>query len=258
MATSPGTPLDPTAFIPVTAEDAARRKRRIVLAWITAVLVLTAAALWLLKRWTDPIRAEQTFHAGRQLMDAARYNEAILTFDRVISLQPSLAEAWVMRGRAHIALYATEAAIDDFTKAIHARPRNPRPLVERGQAYLALKNYSAAIEDASAAANIDPDLSAAYNLRGVAVRETGDARKALEDFNRAVQLAPSADNYFQRGATYVKLGDYARAIADFTRTIAFQPDLAQAYYARAQAERDAGDLKSAEADHLRGRKLDGQ
>ena len=70
--------------------------------------------------------------------------------------------------------------------------------------------------DGSAAATIDPNLSAAYDLRGMAVRERGDPRKALEE--------------------------NALAMPDFTQVIAFQPRLAQGYYAWADAERAAGDL----------------
>jgi tetratricopeptide (TPR) repeat protein len=257
MTKPPQGQVDPTAFIPVTAEDVARSKRRIVLACVGAALVVIGAALWIHKRSTDPFKAQEAFDAGRQLMAVARYNEAILTFDRATALKSDFADAWLMRGRAHIALYETEPAIGDFSKAIRLRPRDSQQLLARGQAYLLLKNYPAAIADAGAAAALDPNLGAAYNLRGAAVRETGNPRQAINDFNRAVQLAPNADNYFQRGATYHLIGDYANAVEDFTRTIAFQPDLAQAYYARAQAELAAGDLKKAETDRQQARALDG-
>jgi tetratricopeptide (TPR) repeat protein len=258
MTGPPQGELDPTAFIPVTAADVARRKRRIIAVWISAAVVIAAGAVWIHKRSTDPLKAQEAFDAGRQLMTVARYNEAILSFDRALALNSDLAEAWLMRGRAHSALYQIDAAVPDFTKAIKLRAQDPRPLLERGQAQLALKNYAAAIADADAAASLDPNLAPAYNLRGVALRETGKPRQALQDLNRAVQLAANADNYFQRGATFQQLGEYAHAVDDFTKTIAFQPDLAQAYYARAQAERSAGDAKSADADHQRARSLDGQ
>ena len=102
------------------------------------------------------------------------------------------------------------------------------------------------MQDGSATATIFPNLAAAYNLRGIAVRERGDPRKALEDFDHAVQLAPEADHYFQRGATLRRLRENELAIADFAQVIAFQPSLAQGYYAQAEAERAAGDLRNAE------------
>src|SRR5215472_4371565 len=145
MAKPPQGKLDPTAFIPMTAEDVARRKRRIVLAWVGAAIVVTVAALWIHKRSTDPIAAQEAFDAGRQLMAVARYNEAILTFDRATALKSDFADAWLMRGRAHMALYETEPAIGDFSQAIRFRPQDPQQLLERGQASLLLKNYPAAI-----------------------------------------------------------------------------------------------------------------
>ena len=253
----PPGPIDATAFVPVTAEGAARRKRRILISWVGGAAALVLAALWIHQRSTDPLRAQEAFDAGQQLIALARYDQAILRFDRAIALKPDFPDAWMMRGRAHAALYETDAAIGDFTHAVQLRPRDPEALLERGQVYLSQKDYGAAIQDGSASLAIDANRASAYNLRGTALRETGNPQKALEDFNRAVQLAPNADNYYQRGATYQRIGEHRLAIGDFTQTIAFQPGLAQAYYARAEAERDAGDLRAAEKDHLQGRILDG-
>jgi len=111
-------------MIPVTAEDVARRKRRIAIACLAAGAAVVFGAVWIHQRSTAPLKAQAAFEAGRDLMTAARYNQAILNFDGAIALKPDFAEAWLMRGRAHLAIFEPEPAIADFTKAIQLRPRD--------------------------------------------------------------------------------------------------------------------------------------
>ena len=255
---APDPNASPLILIPVTAEDVARKRRRLILMWLAPVLALAAGAGWIYKRERDPQLAQESFDAGQKLLAVARYSQAILSFDRTISLAPGYADAYLMRGRARMAQYEGDQAVADFSKAIGLRPGDTRPLLDRARAYLLTKKYNPAIADATTALAIDPNLAAAYNLRGMARRELGNPRQALEDFQHAVTLAPEADNYYQRGATYQLLGEHRLAIADFSQNIEFHPDSAQGYFARAESERALGDEQAAKKDHLQGRILDGR
>ncbi len=248
----------PLVLIPVAAEDFQRKKRRTVLALLALLLVVVAAGAWIYKRSTDPLRAQQSFDAAQRLYAVARYNQAVVSCDRAIALKPDFAEAYVLRGRSHVAQYEPERGIPDFTKAIELRPRDPEALLDRARAYIDQKNYPAAIADAASALALDPNLSRAYNLRGVVLRTLGAPKKAIEEFNRAAELEPNQDNYYQRGATYQILGDHQRAIQDFSEAIAWDPDKAQAYFARAESERALGETEQAQEDHAHGRYLDGR
>lgn len=245
-------------LIPVTAEDVARRKRRIVALCVLAALIVGGSAAWIYKRSTDPLKAQESYDAGKRLMTLARYPQAILSFDRAILLKPDFGEAYLMRARARVSLYDAQASIPDFSRGIALRPRDPLAYIDRGRAYLLVKKYPEAIADATSAIQIEGSLAAAFNLRASATRDSGDPVKALQDFNRAVELTPNADNYYQRGATHQLLGHHREAISDFSQTIAFAPDQAHAYFARSESELAIGDSKAAQEDHLRGRILDGR
>jgi tetratricopeptide (TPR) repeat protein len=248
----------PLVLIPVTAEDVHRQKRRIVLAWVGLILVILAIAGWIYKRKTDPLRAQQSFDAAQRLFALARYREAIVGCDRAIALKPDFEEAFMLRGRAHLADNDAEHAIPDFTRARELRPDDPQAPVERAHAYIEQKNYAAAISDATAALVLDYRLARAYNLRGTALRALGQTEKAIGEFTRATELAPNSDNFYQRGATYQLLGDHKAAIQDFTQAISFNPDAPETYFARAGSERALGDLERAQRDHDYGRYLDGR
>jgi tetratricopeptide (TPR) repeat protein len=254
-------PLQPdvsSKLIPVTAEDVARRRSRIVLLSVGAVIVTAAAGGYIYKRSTDPLRAQESFEDGRRLMGVTRYDQAILSFDRAIALKTNFPDAYLWRARCHLRSYNTQAAIPDLSKAIELRPSDSVAFLDRGGAYLVLKKYSAAIADASAALAIDSRLASAYNLRGSALRDSGNPQAALADFSRAVEIQPNGDNYYQRGATEQQLGQHNLAIADFGQAIEFVPDMALGYFARAESERAVGDLESAKRDHERGRLMDGR
>jgi tetratricopeptide (TPR) repeat protein len=247
----------PLVLIPVTAQDYSRRKSRI--AWTSAgvILVLLAIAGYIYKRYTDPVHAKESFDAGTRLFKIARYNQATMSFDRAIALQPQFVDAYLLRGKAYVEMADTDRALRDFTKVTELRPSDAAGWIARGAAYLELNNFEATISDASHAIAADPNAAAAYAMRGIALRKSGNAQKAIPDFSRAIELEPSAKNYFERGATYQVLGEHERAIADFDRVIQVIPDLASAFFARAESRRAVGDIRGAQEDHRQGRILDG-
>jgi tetratricopeptide (TPR) repeat protein len=248
----------PLVLIPVMADDVARQTLRTRLTIAAATVAVLVLAGYLYKLYMDPLNAQQSFDAGTRSLKIARYNQAILSFDRAIALKPNLIDAYLLRARAHLGNGDLDQAVRDFTKVIEMRPADPTAWVERGGAYLELNNFPAAIADASHAIGLDAKAAAAYNLRGAAVRKSGDPKSALGDFNRAVELEPSADNLYQRGATLQLLGDHRRAIADFDQVIKIIPDLAVAFFARASSRRAIGDIAGAQQDHRQGRILDGK
>jgi tetratricopeptide (TPR) repeat protein len=248
----------PLVLIPVTAEDVARQARRKKAIWISAILAVALVSGWIYKRYSDPIHARQALDDARRLYDGARYDQAILSCDRAAGLKPDLTDAYLVRGRSHVALYDLDHAVADFSKAVELQPRDPRILLERASVYLEQKNYAAAIADSTAALALDPRLAQAYKLRGAALRASGDAQKAVAEFSHAIEIEPNSNSYFERGATYQILADHQHAVEDFTQAIAYNPDQPQTYYARAESERALGESKQAEEDHKHGRVLDGR
>src|SRR6266851_5236966 len=144
-------PSKPLVLIPVMAEDVERRKRKVVLSWIAAALALALVIWFIYRRSIDPLHAQESYDAGVRLIQATRYEEAILNFDRTIELKPDFADAYRLRGKAYMAETKPDAAIPDFTKIAQMRPADPDPLVERGFAYLDKKDYANAIADADRA-----------------------------------------------------------------------------------------------------------
>ena len=82
---------------------------------------------------------------------------AIADLDTAIALDPSLAEARIVRGAALVTLHRFQEAVDELTRALELGPAHP----ER-----------------------------AYFHRAAAYEELGDLRAAYRDYTRAAELAP--------------------------------------------------------------------
>ncbi len=88
-----------------------------------------------------------------------RYAEALEDLDRAVALDPSRADAWVLRGAAQRRLGRAAEAERDVARALALSPDNAEALLERGA------------------------------LR----RSRGDVRGARADWERAARLAPDSD-----------------------------------------------------------------
>jgi len=182
---SPDDP-QPLVLIPVPAEDVARHRRRIQLSATVAILAALATAGYLYKRYTDPLNARESFDAGTRSFKIARYNQAILSFDRAIALKPDLVDAYLLRGKSYVGNAEPEKALGDFSKVIELRPSDPTGWVERGAAYLEVNKFQAAIADASRAIAVNSAQASAYNLRGSAMR-----KMATRQRHSTISIAPS-------------------------------------------------------------------
>lgn len=227
-----------------------------MLACVGAGILAVLVAFWIYRSSTAPVEAQQALDAGERLLKTNRYAEAILSFDRAISLKRDLAGAYLQRGRAEVLLMNLDAAIPDFTKVIQLRPNDPEAFLERAGARLGQKDYPAVIADCGEAIRRDPKLAYGYNLRGTAFRETGSLQKSVEDFNRAVELSPGLENYFQRAVTYQLMGEHRKAIADLGQVIELFPGSPMGYLARAKSRAAIGDLAGARSDREAGRVLE--
>lgn len=243
-------------LVPVSAEDFARAKRRIVFKWLGAALLAIVVGIGIYERSTTSQDSRKALNDGAQMLKAGRYAEAVQSLDRAVAADSRQADAYLFRARAHAALGHTEAAIQDFGKVIQLQSATPGPFVERAAIYLAVSNYQAVIADCGEAIRLDPKLTYAYTLRGRAFRELGNLPKSLEDFNRAVELAPGLDSYFQRATTYQSMEDHRKAIADLDQVVSLFPSSPMGYLARAKSREAVGDVSGARSDREIGRRLE--
>ena len=92
--------------------------------------------------------------------------------------------------------------------------------------------------------------AATYVNRGVLRMREGDYEQALEDYGEAVSLQPELGAaYLNEGATHIYRKDFEAALEPLNRAIEFESvDIFAAYYNRAIARENTGDVSGAYYD----------
>lgn len=81
------------------------------------------------------------------LASLGKHKEALVDYDKVVSLKPKDTTALVMRGICKSELQDTEGAIADFNKALQINPKDPSAYSMRACVKLEIGDYAGANED---------------------------------------------------------------------------------------------------------------
>ena len=231
---------------------------------------------------TVPQTAGTYLDRGILFASRGEWELAILDFTEALRLNPNLAAAYILRGRALRAsvsqvtailedfadiatvsrlrrelsanqMQILKRAISDFTQAIRLDPHNFMAYVERGRARLDKNEADLAIADFNLAMRLRPDSASLYIMRGVTHTQRGDLDQAITDFNQAIWLGSDSSSvfynaFFNRGNVRSLRGELDQAIADFTESIRFNNNHAWTFYGRGWAYLRRDDFDLAIAD----------
>ncbi len=156
---------------------------------------------------------------------------------------------------AYLAAFATTCgtAYASPDEANSALVRKAYITLQSGDAKAAVAEYS----DAIASELLEPEMLANALLnRALAQQQLKDNAAAVVDYDAAIALnvmAPALRStaLYNRGLANQKLGNTTRSVEDFTGSLLINPEFAQAYYSRANALRDSGQLLFALSDYER-------
>jgi tetratricopeptide (TPR) repeat protein len=144
------------------------------------------------------------------------------------------------------------------TEANATLVRKAYATLRAGDAKGAIAEYS----DAIASDLLEPEMLANALLnRALAQQQLQDHEAAIADYDAALKLnimAPAlrATALYNRGLSYQRLVVITRAVEDFTAALLINPKFAQAYFSRANALRDSGQLLFALSDYERALRYD--
>jgi tetratricopeptide (TPR) repeat protein len=156
---------------------------------------------------------------------------------------------------AFLAAFATSCGTANASsaEANTALVRKAYSTLQAGDAKSAIGAFSDAIESGM----LEPEMLANALLnRALAHQQVNDQAAALADYDAAIKLnvmAPAlrATALYNRGLAHQKTGGNTKAIEDFTASLLINPQFAQAFYSRANALRDSGQLLFALSDYER-------
>ena len=196
-------------------------------------------------------------------------------------------EEYVAQGRTSYQRGDLDKALRMYDKALELDQNSARTFLDRSVIYLQKpETYDDAIADASRAIELDASLARAYVNRASALIDMGHSeyaqlairskvisqpasawmlppeervKRAIEDATRAIELDPNLANaYFARAHAHMDIGRSDLAVEDFSRALDTEPELyvkVMSYTHRSQAYRNLGNSEMAIRDANRAMEL---
>ena len=195
---------------------------------------------------------------AREALRHERWDEALNTANRAISIDPGDAEAYSIRGKVYFKHEQFDKARADFDKALHFRPGlfDSALYQYRAQCYIEKQAFPQAVSDLQHAIRLYQSPTE-YKLLGQVYCQQNRLEEALQCFSKAIALdKKSFWTYRDRGDVYARLKKYPSALSDYSKFIEMNPTAAVGYNTRAQIYLKMGKKDLAESDLKQARKFE--
>ena len=153
------------------------------------------------------------------------HDQAILAFEKVISLKPDHAEAYCNMGVSLQEKGKFNEAVEACTKAISLNPNYAMAYSNMGNALKDQGKLDEAIEAYKKAISLNPCYTDAYYNMGVTLKDKGKVKEALEAYNKTIQINPNytlAHNNI--GTIFRNQGNPNEAIKAYNKALSINPD----------------------------------
>lgn len=198
---------------------------------------------------------------GNRLYDEKKYTEAIATYTRAITADPTNADAHIGRGFAQSMIGNWEECVNDLNEAFEIDDTNLQLLNTRAFAHLHTGDFHLARQDFRTMRDIDKDAGMAAQhamtqhfisrARNEEMSEDGYRAKAM-DYKRAFGIAPRNEILlYERVCTLFDLERYHEALKDLDIIIKIDGDISKygnPHRKRAGIRRLLGDERGAQED----------
>jgi len=164
---------------------------------------------------------------------------ALATYDKIVALDPGIAEVHNNRGIALDRLGRHADAVDSYDRALMLNSDFGNAHMNRGNALHHLGRQDEALAAYDRALALVPDLAEAWLGRGNALCDINRPEDALAAYDRTLALSHDlAHAWLGRGNALSKLKRYDEALAAYKTAVALKPDFAEAWLGRGNAHCD--------------------
>ncbi len=152
------------------------------------------------------------------------YENAIISWEKVLQIKPDYHYAWVLRGLVLFGLGREEEAIASYDRALEIKPNYHHALIGRGDALSELGRKEEAIATYDRTIEIKPDFYEVWNNRGLALSNLGRYEEAIQSYDKALEIKPDYENaYYNKACCYGLQEKVGLAIETLQQAIAFDP-----------------------------------
>ncbi|HKR63911.1 MAG TPA: protein kinase [Thermoanaerobaculia bacterium] len=171
----------------------------------------------------DPQSMDVNVTLGELWQSTGRYPESIGAFLRVLSQQPTNAEAVLGLAETYKAAGDLKNAEASYRRAIALQPNFWGGYNKLGAFYYTQSRYADAIPQFQKVVQLVPDNERGYNNLGAMYQRLGRYDDAVRVFQQSVQRAPSGQGYSNLGTCYYFLGRYREAAKAYEKAVELTP-----------------------------------
>jgi len=181
-------------------------------------LLLRAAVL-------DPADADPLYLAGTTYLELKKPQEAIVQFQRVLTINKSYPLVHFQIGRAALMMNDAHEALNQTDLEKRANPNLADAYLLAADAHSLMQQYSNCASEYQKAIKLRPQQASIYVKNAQCYRKAGNLDAAMAMLNVAsVKESGMADIYKEYGAIYEIKGDVIKAIEAYNQYFAFDPD----------------------------------
>jgi len=157
---------------------------------------------------------------ARQLKDGQKYEEAHITYSKLIELDPTDYESYIERAFCNEKMNRYEEAINDYKTALNLKPGEidlyRKALID----YLQIENYNQATEMFSTLVQIKNKTVAAYQKMALDKIKLNDYEGSVKEINTALDFDNTNDySHFIKGVAMDSAGNLQVAIQSYLKAI---------------------------------------
>ena len=145
---------------------------------------------------------ESWFALGLKQASAGNLDEAVISWDKALEIDPNLGEAWHNRGSALGRLGNYKEALESFEHTLKIDPHNAQAWNERGHALYQLEQWQKAVDSWDRAIAIISNNYQFWYNRGCALEELQQHQEAIASYEKALEIKP---DFQEARARYISL-----------------------------------------------------
>ncbi len=158
--------------------------------------------------------SEDHFLVGFCQQELGQYSSAVLSYDRVLELDPNDTNAWSNRGVSLCKLKHIEEGLSSIDRALEIEPKDDKILTNRGNLLLSLAHVDEALSCYEEALGIDPKNTVALCNQGILLTFLHRFGEAIDCFKKAIYFDPKiAKLHFSKAETHLALGEWTIALS---------------------------------------------
>jgi tetratricopeptide (TPR) repeat protein len=165
------------------------------------------------------------------LFSLEQYEACVQETGSLVSLGAEAIDVYQYMGRSLVKLHRFELAIVTFNKVLIIDPENLTSILFRAEANKNLERYEEEIADRTAvieafikAKDSNFIIGQSYFFRGTAKGNSDDHTGAIQDYNKSLEYEPNqGGTYFNRSVAKINVGDLEGACQDYHKAVQLEP-----------------------------------